>query len=264
MKPTTRIVASLLLLLLTLFLGTSAAATSQDEQDLPEELGQVLDLDYSNISLAYKGDWVLVIYAEWCPHCHSLMGILPEVAKEVEGKASVARVEASNAFWAQLQFFVEGFPTVYHLHNGQARLYEGDRDADEIAEFVLEKWAEVPAIPYWKSPTALHIRMLAGYAEGVRAIYSKIEIVADRLDVDPFVLTVIFAVLSCLFLIVVLTYSAKKQRKNALKQRKEMEEKKKTGTKRTNEKGGAKKNEDKKKEVKQKKQPSSKNKKKID
>lgn len=260
MKPTTKTTAASLLLLFTLFLGISAAATSQDDQDLPEELGQVLDLDYSNISLAYKGDWVLVIYAEWCPHCHSLMGILPEVAKEVEGKASVARVEASNAFWAQLQFFVEGFPTVYHLHNGQARLYEGDRDADEIAEFVLEKWAEVPAIPYWKSPTALHIRMLAGYAEGVRAIYSKIEIVADRLDVDPFVLTVIFAVLSCLFLIVVLTYSAKNQRKNALKKRKELEEEKKT---KKSEKNVVKKNEDKKKEVKQKKQQP-KNKKKLD
>lgn len=236
--------ATTALLLLAVLLGTTfTTAKSAPTNEEDDDFGEVLDLTYSNISLAYKGDWILVIYAEWCGHCQSLMKILPEVAHEVEGKVKVARVEGSDTFWTQMQFFIEGYPTIYHIHDGQVRLYDGDRDIDEMAEFALEKWVNTPAIPYWKSPTALHIRMLAGYAEFVRIVYVRIEMVADELDVDPIVLTVVFAVVCCLLCGLSLFLSARSKKKQLEKmkikkqqeqqqqqQQKEAEEKKEDKT----------------------------------
>lgn len=218
------------LITLALLLGTAfmpaKGAMAQEDLEVPEEAGEILDLDRSNISLAYKGDWILVVYAEWCSHCHRLMQVLPDVAKELDGKVKVARLEGSDTFWVQLQFLLEAYPTIFHLHDGEARLYEGSRDAEDMAEFALEEWRKTPAIPYWKSPTSLHMRAMASYAEFVRVVYGKIEIVAEKMDVDPLVLTIVFSIVCVLILGFTLAMSARGKRKDVEKKIREQKEKK--------------------------------------
>lgn len=226
MKSTTAPLAFLLLLLLGTTFTPAKSATVQEDLETPDVVGEILDLDRSNITLAYKGDWILVVYAEWCPHCHRLMSVLPDVARELDGKVKVARLEGSDTFWVQLQFLLEAYPTIFHFHDGEARLYDGDRDAEDMVEYALEEWRKTPAIPYWKSPTSLHMRVMASYAEFVRAVYGKIEVVADRMDVDPLVLTIVLSSVCILILGFTLFRSARGKRREVEKKIKQQKEKK--------------------------------------
>lgn len=180
------------LLFTLLAAATVLGAASADAEDS----SSIAHLGRNNISLAYKGDWVVVVYANWCPHCRSLMEDLPELADALDGKARVALVEGDENVWAQAQFLLTAFPAIYHFHNGEARMFEGSPSEDAIEEFALSGWKGVEPVPWWRSPAALHMRGIAAYTEFVMGIYAHIEVLADRWDLDPLYLTIAIVVLS--------------------------------------------------------------------
>lgn len=58
-------------------------------------------------------------YATWCGPCKTMAPILDEVAKQVQGKAKVIKVDVDKNQQAAAAYQVRGVPTLILFKNGQ-------------------------------------------------------------------------------------------------------------------------------------------------
>lgn len=58
-------------------------------------------------------------YADWCQPCHAMTPVIKEVAKAVEGKARVVKVNIDKNQAAAMQFNVSAVPTFIIFRKGQ-------------------------------------------------------------------------------------------------------------------------------------------------
>lgn len=78
-------------------------------------------------------------YADWCGPCRMLTPVLEEVAKEIKGKATIAKIDIDQAQKTASSFQVTSIPTLVLFKNGKevGRLV-GLRDKDTIKDFILK------------------------------------------------------------------------------------------------------------------------------
>lgn len=84
-----------------------------------------------------SGVTLVDFYADWCGPCRMLAPVLEKVAKDVKGKATVAKLDIDHAQKVASTFQVTSVPTLILFKNGKevGRLV-GLRDADAIKEFI--------------------------------------------------------------------------------------------------------------------------------
>lgn len=71
--------------------------------------------------LIKSGKPVLVdFYADWCGPCKAMSPVIQEVAREVQGKARVIKVDIDRARGAAEQYNINAVPTFMIFKNGQA------------------------------------------------------------------------------------------------------------------------------------------------
>ncbi len=77
-------------------------------------------------------------YADWCGPCRMLTPVLEEVAKDLDGKASIAKIDIDKAQNTASSFQVTSIPTLILFKEGKevGRLV-GLRDKETIKEFIL-------------------------------------------------------------------------------------------------------------------------------
>lgn len=79
---------------------------------------------------------IVVVTAEWCPHCQKLK---PEVGKVagLVGSVIPVYVADSEKHAAQIRKWgIEGFPTIFYADaSGRMVPYEGERTAQRIADW---------------------------------------------------------------------------------------------------------------------------------
>ncbi len=77
-------------------------------------------------------------WAEWCPHCLSLMPQVDSISKELSGKVSVVKVNAGEAADVASQFDVTSLPTFLIFKNGELiDRFNGSTTAFELKQKVL-------------------------------------------------------------------------------------------------------------------------------
>lgn len=77
-------------------------------------------------------------YADWCGPCRMLTPVLEEVAKEIEGKAVIAKIDIDQAQRTASMFQVTSIPTLILFKDGkEAGRLVGLRDKDTIKDFIL-------------------------------------------------------------------------------------------------------------------------------
>jgi protein disulfide-isomerase A6 len=89
--------------------------------------------------------WIVEFYAPWCGHCKNLAPEWEKAANALKGIVKVGGVDADSDKSLGGQFGVQGFPTIkFFGANKSAPIdYNGDRSADGIVRFVLEKIKEI-------------------------------------------------------------------------------------------------------------------------
>ncbi|NGX45906.1 MAG: Thioredoxin [Chlamydiae bacterium] len=95
-------------------------------------------LDEDNFSEGTKNGVVLVdFYADWCGPCRMLTPILEKVAGELQGKATIAKIDIDKAQKTASTFQVTSIPTLILFKEGKevGRLV-GLRDEATIKEFI--------------------------------------------------------------------------------------------------------------------------------
>ena len=84
-----------------------------------------------------KGVTLVDFYANWCGPCRTLAPVLEQVAKDVDGKATVGKVDIDNEQKTAAQFQITSVPTMILFKNGKevGRLI-GLRTADAVKDFI--------------------------------------------------------------------------------------------------------------------------------
>lgn len=85
-----------------------------------------------------KGVTLVDFYADWCGPCRMLAPVLEKVAKDLQGKVIVAKLDIDHAQKIASSFQVTSVPTMILFKEGKeiGRLV-GLRDFDTVREFVV-------------------------------------------------------------------------------------------------------------------------------
>lgn len=101
--------------------------------------GTIKHLTDGNFDQETKAGTVLVdFHANWCGPCRMLAPVLEQVAKELQGKASVGKVDIDSEQKTAALFEITSVPTMILFKNGKpvGRLV-GLKNAEAIKEFIL-------------------------------------------------------------------------------------------------------------------------------
>lgn len=84
-----------------------------------------------------KGVTLVDFHANWCGPCRSLGPVLEQVAKDVNGKAVIGKIDIDNEQKTAAQFQISSVPTMILFKDGKeiGRLI-GLRNADAVKEFI--------------------------------------------------------------------------------------------------------------------------------
>ncbi len=85
-----------------------------------------------------SGVTLVDFYADWCGPCKMITPHLEAVAKELDGKASIIKIDVDKAQRVASTYQVTSIPTLILFHNGkEVDRIVGVRNAKDIKEFIL-------------------------------------------------------------------------------------------------------------------------------
>ena len=74
-------------------------------------------------------------YADWCSPCHALKPIIKEVAKNMEGKVKIIKIDVDQNQAASAKYQIRSIPTLLLFQNGEVKW----RQAGVVQANVIEK-----------------------------------------------------------------------------------------------------------------------------
>lgn len=81
-------------------------------------------------------DKLMFFYADWCPHCKSLKPIVQSI-KDNSSLIDIEMLEdASTPSNVKKDFNIQGYPTIYYVHDSKKIKFTGARTKDAIESFV--------------------------------------------------------------------------------------------------------------------------------
>lgn len=122
---------------------------------LPESSTAVRTITDENWKQILVGEWLVKFYAPWCPACRAMHGTWAEVGAWANTQdLSIGAVDVTQQTALNGRFLISSLPTIYHIRDGEFRVYEGSRSAQDFTSFLMEaKWKKLDPVAPWKSPT---------------------------------------------------------------------------------------------------------------
>lgn len=113
--------------------------------------------------LLSSDEWMVEFYAPWCPACNRFEATWNEFSeKSEELKIRVGAADVNSNPVLSGLFSVTSLPTVYHIKDGQYRVYNGARDLESLTNFIKNKdWKNIEPSSSWLTPNSFLIRMLS-------------------------------------------------------------------------------------------------------
>lgn len=85
-----------------------------------------------------KGVTLVDFHADWCGPCRMLAPVLEQVAKEIKGKAVIAKVDIDSEQKTATQFQITSVPTMILFKDGkEVNRLIGLRNAEAVKDFIL-------------------------------------------------------------------------------------------------------------------------------
>lgn len=127
-----------------------AEGAAGDEGAGGSKVVQLTSADFDErVGRGEESPWFVKFYAPWCGHCKTLAPVWERLAEKLEGKAHIAKVDATAERWLMDQWDIDGFPTLKLIAEGRACTYEGPRRLEVMEAWVLGGWrsAEAELLP---------------------------------------------------------------------------------------------------------------------
>eukprot|EP01102_Stenamoeba_stenopodia_P000332 TRINITY_DN10311_c0_g1_i1.p1 TRINITY_DN10311_c0_g1~~TRINITY_DN10311_c0_g1_i1.p1 ORF type:complete len:256 (-),score=62.25 TRINITY_DN10311_c0_g1_i1:125-841(-) len=170
----------------------------------------VVELDDSNFEAltqastgATTGDWFIEFYAPWCGYCKRLAPVWEDLAKELQGKIVVAKVDADKNSGLRNRFEIKGFPTLKFFRQGVYYNYTGDRSLASLVSFAEGGYQSVKETRVPKMPTAVDemsavaAKFLESLEKDLMHIYDLRKAAAGLLVLFGFLLGLAVAFICC-------------------------------------------------------------------
>jgi len=85
-----------------------------------------------------EGVTLVDFHANWCGPCRMLAPVLEQVAKDIKGKAIVAKIDIDSEQKTAAQFQITSVPTMILFKNGkEVNRLIGLRNAEAVKDFIL-------------------------------------------------------------------------------------------------------------------------------
>ncbi len=86
-----------------------------------------------------KGVVLIDFYADWCGPCRMLAPVVEELAQEMSGKITVAKVDTDQAINTAARFEVTSIPTLILFKDGKVvKRVVGLKDLDTLRKMVVD------------------------------------------------------------------------------------------------------------------------------
>jgi thioredoxin 1 len=84
-----------------------------------------------------SGVVLIDFYADWCGPCRMLTPIVEELAKEMQGKVTIAKIDTDQAVNVATKYEVTSIPTLILFKNGEmVKRVVGLKDLDSLRKMV--------------------------------------------------------------------------------------------------------------------------------
>ena len=98
----------------------------------------MLSLNENNFEeevLKSGGKVLIDFYADWCGPCRMMSPVIDDIAKELEGKVKVGKINVDNNQELAIKYNVMSIPTIIVFENGNpVNTFIGVTDKNEILE----------------------------------------------------------------------------------------------------------------------------------
>ena len=99
----------------------------------------VTDATFETEVLQAKGPVLVDFWAEWCGPCKQIAPALEQIADELAGKVTVAKVDSEDSPMTPGRYGVRGIPTMMLFKDGQmASMKVGAAPKQKIVEWLAE------------------------------------------------------------------------------------------------------------------------------
>lgn len=100
---------------------------------------QVSDQSFEQDVLKAEGPVLVDFWAEWCGPCKQIAPSLDKIAKEMEGKVTIAKVNIDDNPQTPTQYGVRGIPTLLIFKGGQvAAMKVGTLPESKLREWIQQ------------------------------------------------------------------------------------------------------------------------------
>lgn len=143
-----------------LFISITALGGYQCNESLESSVVEINEENWSD--LFSSNEWMVEFYAPWCPACQRFEAIWKKFSlKSPELSIRVGSADVNANPILSVLFSVTSLPTVYHIKDGQYRVYNGNRDINNLIDFIQNKeWQSIEPTRSWLTPNSFIIQSI--------------------------------------------------------------------------------------------------------